>query len=54
MTLSGFQGLVFDLDGTLVDSMPLHLAAWEHTAREFGFQFDADWFMSWEACPAAR
>ena len=31
MTLSGFQGLVFDLDGTLVDSMPLHLAAWEHT-----------------------
>ena len=54
MTLSGFQGLVFDLDGTLVDSMPLHLAAWEHTAREFGFGSTPTGFMSWEACPAAR
>ena len=54
MTLSGFQGLVFDLDGTLVDSMPLHLAAWEHTAREFGFQFDADWFYELGGMPSRK
>ena len=54
MTLSGFQGLVFDLDGTLVDSMPLHLAAWEHTAREFGFRFDADWFYELGGMPSRK
>ena len=25
--LNGIRGAVFDLDGTLVDSMPLHIAA---------------------------
>ncbi|HGY5238885.1 TPA: HAD family hydrolase [Aeromonas salmonicida subsp. pectinolytica] len=54
MTLSGFQGLVFDLDGTLVDSMPLHLAAWEHTSREFGFRFDADWFYELGGMPSRK
>ncbi len=24
------KGLIFDCDGTLVDSMPLHMEAWEH------------------------
>ncbi|MGS3179977.1 HAD family hydrolase [Aeromonas dhakensis] len=54
MTLSGFQGLVFDLDGTLVDSMPLHLAAWAHTAREFGFHFDPDWFYELGGMPSRK
>ncbi|MGL5661892.1 MAG: HAD family hydrolase [Aeromonas sp.] len=54
MTLSTFQGLVFDLDGTLVDSMPLHLAAWEHTAREFGFHFDAHWFYELGGMPSRK
>ncbi len=54
MTLSRFQGLVFDLDGTLVDSMPLHLAAWEHASREFGFAFDADWFYELGGMPSRK
>ena len=28
------------MDGTLVDSMPLHLDAWEITSAEFGLPFD--------------
>jgi len=30
------EGLIFDCDGTLVDSMPLHMRAWEHavTSRQ--------------------
>ena len=32
--------LLLDMDGTLVDSMPLHLAAWQQTALEFGGLFD--------------
>lgn len=54
MNLSGFQGLVFDLDGTLVDSMPLHLAAWQHTAQQFGFRYDADWFYQLGGMPSRK
>lgn len=54
MILSRFQGLVFDLDGTLVDSMPLHLAAWEHASREFGFKFDGDWFYELGGMPSRK
>lgn len=30
------QGLVFDCDGTLIDSMPLHFAAWHENCNNFG------------------
>ncbi|MBS4642292.1 HAD family hydrolase, partial [Aeromonas media] len=35
-----YDALIFDMDGTLVDSMPLHLDAWEITSTEFGLPFD--------------
>lgn len=35
-----YDALIFDMDGTLVDSMPLHLDAWEQTSAEFGLPFD--------------
>ncbi|WP_339015885.1 beta-phosphoglucomutase family hydrolase [Aeromonas popoffii] len=35
-----YDALIFDMDGTLVDSMPLHLDAWEVTSSEFGLPFD--------------
>jgi len=34
-----FEAYIFDCDGTLVDSMPLHLEAWNHGLRSAG----ADW-----------
>ncbi|MDX2110766.1 MAG: HAD family phosphatase [Verrucomicrobiota bacterium] len=41
------KGLIFDLDGTLVNSMPLHMVSWNTAIRKFGgtFQFDAISFM---------
>ncbi|MCG2594308.1 HAD family phosphatase [Ramlibacter sp. XY19] len=30
------RALVFDMDGTMVDSMPAHARAWEHFARSHG------------------
>jgi HAD superfamily hydrolase (TIGR01509 family) len=33
-----FSGYIFDLDGTLVDTMPLHYAAWEAALRKTGLQ----------------
>ncbi len=34
------QGVIFDLDGVLVDTVPAHYAAWERLFREEGFHFD--------------
>ena len=33
---NGFDGLVFDLDGTLVDSMPAHFEAWCEALESYG------------------
>ncbi|MFC1563438.1 HAD family hydrolase [candidate division KSB1 bacterium] len=32
----GVKGLIFDCDGTLVDSMPLHMKAWKRAFNDFG------------------
>nr|WP_086937556.1 beta-phosphoglucomutase family hydrolase [Thaumasiovibrio occultus] len=42
--LSRYAGIIFDMDGTLIDSMPTHLKAWRQTAETFGFPFDEHWF----------
>lgn len=49
----GFKGLVFDLDGTLVDSMPAHYAAWLEAFTEFdaGEYFPEDLFYSLGGVP---
>jgi len=43
-----YRGYIFDCDGTLADSMPLHLAAWNHALAESGapLQIDGKAFMS--------
>lgn len=40
----GIEGLIFDCDGTLADSMPLHLKAWRETLQRHGAQFPEDLF----------
>ena len=34
------KALIFDCDGTLVDSMPLHMKAWEEAFKYFNEKFD--------------
>jgi HAD superfamily hydrolase (TIGR01509 family) len=45
------KGLIFDCDGTLVDSMPLHMRAWEYAIIESGFVWDYDFFFSMRGVP---
>ena len=40
------RGLIFDCDGTLVDSMPLHMEAWEHAIVGMGGEWDPEFFFS--------
>jgi beta-phosphoglucomutase-like phosphatase (HAD superfamily) len=37
---SGTKGLIFDLDGTLVDSMPIHFEGWKKACERFGTTMD--------------
>lgn len=38
----GIKGLIFDLDGTLVDSMPLHFEGWKKACEKFGVTMEPE------------
>ncbi len=38
------RAIIFDLDGTLVNSMPLHYKACQIVCNELGFDFPLDFF----------
>ena len=44
---AGCQGLIFDCDGTLVDSMPLHYHAWVTVLRRYDLSFPEVLFYEW-------
>ncbi|MDV5168605.1 beta-phosphoglucomutase family hydrolase [Photobacterium rosenbergii] len=54
MDLSSYNGIIFDMDGTLVDSMPAHLEAWEKTCAIHEIPFDRDWFYNLGGMPSIR
>jgi beta-phosphoglucomutase family hydrolase len=51
-----FAGYIFDLDGTLVDTMPLHYRAWNEAMRKVGLQgeLDEELFYSLGGVPTTR
>ena len=51
-----FSAYIFDLDGTLVDTMPVHYAAWDQAMRGFGLTktLDLDLFYSLGGVPTHR
>ncbi|MEO7256207.1 MAG: beta-phosphoglucomutase family hydrolase [Casimicrobium sp.] len=40
---------IFDMDGTLADTMPTHQLAWDNLLPELGITVDRDDFFSWSA-----
>lgn len=38
------KGLIFDLDGTLADTMPIHFIAWRNAAAKYGVEFTPELF----------
>jgi HAD superfamily hydrolase (TIGR01509 family) len=46
-----FLAYLFDCDGTIVDSMPLHYIAWKQALGEQGCTLDEDLFYSWGGKP---
>ncbi len=46
------KGLVFDCDGTLADTMPLHWVAWSAVVHKYGLQFSEDRFYALGGVPS--
>ncbi|MDP1677181.1 MAG: HAD-IA family hydrolase [Bacteroidota bacterium] len=46
------KGLIFDCDGTLVDSMPMHMKAWEYAITHFGAPWNHDFIFSQKGVPS--
>lgn len=45
------EGLIFDCDGTLADTMPLHFIAWRDTLNRYDVEFSEDRFYSMAGQP---
>ncbi|RKD86442.1 HAD family hydrolase [Mangrovibacterium diazotrophicum] len=45
------KGLIFDLDGTISDTMPIHYIAWRNAAARYGIDFTVELFDSLAGIP---
>jgi beta-phosphoglucomutase family hydrolase len=52
MSLTHPQALIFDCDGTLADTMPLHWRAWQAVTRRHGLDFPQERFYELGGVPA--
>ncbi|MEL6897848.1 MAG: HAD-IA family hydrolase [Planctomycetota bacterium] len=51
---SRYRGLIFDCDGTLTNSMPLHYRAWHETMRRHGIEFPEQQFYAMGGMPTDK
>lgn len=49
-----FNAYLFDCDGTIVDSMPLHYVAWKKALGEWNCEFAEELFYAWGGRPTAE
>ncbi|MEV6978947.1 HAD family phosphatase [Kitasatospora sp. NPDC093806] len=49
-----FRAYLFDCDGTIADSMPLHYLAWTEALAEWGCEFPEDLFYAWGGRPVTE
>src|SRR5580704_17396104 len=49
-----FKAYLFDCDGTVADSMPLHYTAWSKALSEWNCEFSEDLFYAWGGMPVAQ
>jgi HAD superfamily hydrolase (TIGR01509 family) len=48
-----FAAYLFDCDGTIADSMPLHYIAWKQTLSKWNCVFDEQTFYAWGGMPTS-
>jgi beta-phosphoglucomutase family hydrolase len=50
----GYDGLIFDMDGTILDTEPTHRKAWRETLSRYGMQFDEQAMVALNGSPTWR
>lgn len=53
-SLESARGLIFDCDGTLTDSMPVHYVAWKATFKRYGIDFSEQRFYALAGAPSNK
>jgi beta-phosphoglucomutase family hydrolase len=48
------KGLIFDIDGTIADTMPIHFIAWREVCQEQGIVFTPELFAELTGMPALQ
>lgn len=46
-----YQGLIFDMDGTILDTEPTHRAAWHQLLGKYGMTYDAKEMVAYNGAP---
>ncbi len=54
MNLDKYQAIIFDLDGTLVNSMVAHASAWEQTCGKFNIPYEKEWLNQLGGMPSRK
>jgi beta-phosphoglucomutase family hydrolase len=49
-----FRAYLFDCDGTIADSMPLHYKAWKRALGDWNCEFEENLFYSWGGKPVRK
>jgi HAD superfamily hydrolase (TIGR01509 family) len=49
-----FKAYLFDCDGTIADSMPLHYVAWSRALGEWNCEFGEELFYAWGGMPVVE
>jgi beta-phosphoglucomutase-like phosphatase (HAD superfamily) len=52
--VGAFHAYLFDCDGTIADSKPLHYVAWKSALAEWKCDFPEDLFDTWGGFPVAE
>ena len=50
--LLGLRGFIFDMDGTLTDSMPFHIRAWQQVLERRGISEGKEYFLAHGGVPS--
>jgi len=50
----GIKGMIFDLDGTLANTMPFHMKAWRQACQSHGMDMSSEFLRSFTGTPGRK
>ena len=54
LPIGDFDAYLFDCDGTIADTMPLHFQGWQHVLSHWNCKFEPELFYAWGGIPVGK